>query len=161
VHRTKDLRRHQVFTTKNWLGGLYGSSGVPGTRSGGPMAAAWAVLRHLGEDGYLRLTRTARDTTLRFLEAARAIPGLRVLGDPEVTLVAFTFDDVDPFAVGEALALRGWYVDRQGPPPSLHMTIHAGHADSIDEYVADLRASVDEARAAQSKGKQVAYGSVE
>jgi glutamate/tyrosine decarboxylase-like PLP-dependent enzyme len=161
VHRTKELRRHQVFTTKNWLGGLYGSSGVPGTRSGGPMAAAWAVLRHLGEDGYLRLTRAARDTTLRFLEAARAIPGLRVLGDPQVTLVAFTFDDVDPFAVGEALARRGWYVDRQGPPPSLHMTIHAGHADSIDAYLADLRACVDEARAAHSKGAQVAYGSVE
>jgi glutamate/tyrosine decarboxylase-like PLP-dependent enzyme len=161
VHRTKELRRHQTFTTKNWLGGLYGSSGVLGTKSGGPIAAAWAVLRHLGLDGYLRLTRSARETAVRFLEGARRIPGLRVLGDPQVTLVAFTFDDVDPFAVGEALARRGWYVDRQGPPPSLHMTIHAGHAATIDALLADLRASREEARAAQSKGKQVAYGSVE
>jgi glutamate/tyrosine decarboxylase-like PLP-dependent enzyme len=161
VHRTKELRRHQTFTTKNWLGGLYGSSGVPGTKSGGPIAAAWAVMRHLGESGYLRLVRSARDTTLRFLEGAREIPGLRVLGDPDVTLVGFTFDDVDAFAVGEALARRGWYVDRQAPPPSLHMTIHAGHAGTIDAYLADLRACVGEARAAQAKGKQVAYGSVE
>ncbi len=161
VHRTKELRRHQTFTTKNWLGGLYGSSGVLGTKSGGPIAAAWAVMRHLGEDGYVRLTRSARETTLRFLESARPIPGLRVLGDPQVTLVAFTFDDVDAFAVGEELGRRGWYVDRQGPPPSLHMTIHAGHAAVIDDYLADLRASVDEVRAAQSKGKQAAYGSVE
>jgi glutamate/tyrosine decarboxylase-like PLP-dependent enzyme len=161
VHRTKELRRHQTFTTRNWLGGLYGSSGVPGTRSGGPIAAAWAVLRHIGEDGYLRLTRSARETALRFLEAAREIPGLRVLGNPEVTLVAFTFDDVDAFAVGEALGRRGWYVDRQAPPPSLHMTIHAGHAPTIVAFLADLGAAAEEARAARSKGRQVAYGSVE
>ena len=54
VHRTKALRRHQIFVTDNWLGGIYGSSGLLGTKSGGPMAAAWAVLHHLGDDGYLR-----------------------------------------------------------------------------------------------------------
>ena len=63
LHRNKALRKDQTFVTDNWLGGLYGSSGVLGTKSGGPIAAAWAVLRYLGEDGYLRLTRMALEAT--------------------------------------------------------------------------------------------------
>ncbi len=161
VHKSRALRRHQTFVTRNWLGGMYGSSGVLGTKSGGSMAAAWAVLRFLGEEGYLRLTASARETTRRFLAAAREIPGLRVLGEPEVTLVALAFDDLDAFAVGDALGRRGWFVDRQGPPPSLHMTINAVHERVIDAYLADLRAAVDEVRAAVGQSKSGAYASVE
>lgn len=57
LHRNKDLRRHQIFMFDGWLGGFYASPGMQGTRSGLPMAAAWAVMRHLGKDGYLELTR--------------------------------------------------------------------------------------------------------
>ena len=63
LHRTRALRKHQTFVTDNWLGGLYASSGVLGTKSGGAIAAAWAVMQHLGEAGYLRLTGAARDAT--------------------------------------------------------------------------------------------------
>ena len=55
VHRSRELRSHQTFVTSNWLGGMYGSSGVLGTKGGGAIAAAWAVMNHLGDDGYLRL----------------------------------------------------------------------------------------------------------
>ena len=54
VHRNKRLRQYQTYVTTNWLGGMYGSSGIMGTKSGGPMAAAWAVMNHLGDDGYRR-----------------------------------------------------------------------------------------------------------
>ena len=49
-----------MFVTDRWLGGIYGSSGILGTKGGGAIAAAWAVLHHLGDDGYLRLGRGAR-----------------------------------------------------------------------------------------------------
>ncbi len=78
VHRSKELRRHQTFVTQNWLGGTYGSSGVLGTKSGGAMAAAWAVMNHLGEDGYLRLTRIARGTALRLADADPRDPGAEI-----------------------------------------------------------------------------------
>ena len=76
VYRDKALRALQTFMTDNWLGGLYGSSGILGTKSGGPMAAAWAVLRYLGDDGYLDLTTRARRTALRLAEAVDAHPDL-------------------------------------------------------------------------------------
>jgi glutamate/tyrosine decarboxylase-like PLP-dependent enzyme len=161
LHRTRDLRKHQTFVTENWLGGLYASSGILGTKSGGPIAAAWAVMRYLGEEGYLRLTKAARTATEALGAGLREIPGLRVLGDPEATLVAFTFEDVDAFAVGDALHRRGWYVDQQKPPPSLHCTVNAVHAGLIDDFLADLRAAIAEVRAAQATAAQKAYGALE
>ena len=76
VHRTRELRRYQVFVTERWLGGTYGSSGLLGTKSGGAIAAAWAVLHHLGDDGYLRLTRIARAATEALAVGIRAQPEL-------------------------------------------------------------------------------------
>lgn len=162
LHRTRALRRFQVFTTENWLGGRYGSSGVLGTKSGGAIAAAWAVLHHLGTDGYLALARTARDTTRRLVAALRATPEVQVLGEPDAMLVAFGMaPPLDAFAVADGLWRRGWYVDRQGPPPSLHCTVNAVHAPVLDGFVADLRAAIAEARDAAARGDKGAYGTVE
>jgi len=161
VHRTKALRKHQTFTTDNWLGGLYGSSGILGTRSGGPIAGAWAVMHYLGESGYLRLTRLARDATETLVAGLRGMPGVRILGEPAVTLVAFAFDDADAFAVGEALGRRGWFVDQQKPPPSLHCTVNAVHGPVITQFLDALRESMAEVRAACGTAGQHAYGSAE
>jgi sphinganine-1-phosphate aldolase len=161
VHRSKALRKHQIFSTDNWLGGLYASSGVLGTKSGGPIAAAWAVMHYLGESGYQRLTAAARGATEALIAGLRAIPGVRILGEPEATLVAFTVDDADPFAVGEALGRRGWWLDQQQPPPSLHCTVNAVHEPVIPELLADLRTALAEVRHAAATALQRAYGALE
>lgn len=163
VHRSKALRRYQTFTTDDWLGGFYASSGVLGTKSGGPIAAAWAVLQHVGEEGYLRLTKAARSAAEELIAGLRAEPGVEVLGEPEATLVAFTITDADTFAVGNALFARGWFCDQQGPPPSLHCTVNAVHAEPgrITAFLDALRESLAEVRGAASEGEQMPYASLE
>jgi glutamate/tyrosine decarboxylase-like PLP-dependent enzyme len=164
IHRSKALRAHQTYITDNWLGGVYGSSGVLGTKSGGPWAAAWAVMHHLGDAGYLRLTAAARSACEELVTALQGMPELALRALPDATLVAFGAaddSDLDMFAVADALWTRGWYVDRQGPPPSLHCTVNAAHAGRIPSFVADLRASIDQVVAARTSGQQGAYGTVE
>jgi glutamate/tyrosine decarboxylase-like PLP-dependent enzyme len=163
VHRSRELRAYQTFFTDNWLGGAYGSSAVLGTKSVGPWAAAWAVMQHLGQDGYVRLTAEARSAAERLIDAIRSIPGLVVRGEPAATLVAFGSEDeaLDVFAIGDGLLRRGWYLDRQGPPPSLHATVNAVHATVMDQFVADLRDASVEAREQQVTGDARAYGSAE
>jgi sphinganine-1-phosphate aldolase len=164
LHRTRALRDHQVFVTDNWLGGLYGSSGILGTKSGGPIAAAWAVQRYLGDEGYLRLTAAARRAYLRLVEAVRALPELRLLAEPQVTLLALAAApgaELDVFAVADELWRRGWMVDKQGPPASLHLTVNAIHDGAIDEFVAELRASIDAVRTGASTGTSGAYATPE
>ena len=70
---------------------------------------------------------------------------------------------LDVYAVADALWRRGWYVDRQGPPPSLHLTVNAVHdaQGRIAEFVADLHASIAEVTAARAAGVVGAYGTIE
>lgn len=75
--------------------------------------------------------------------------------------MAFTFDDADAFAVGDALGKRGWYVDQQQPPPSLHCTVNAVHAGVIADFLAALQESIAEVRAAEATATPKAYGSLE
>ena len=164
MHRNKTLRGYQTFVTDNWLGGVYGSSGVLGTKGGGSMAAAWAVMRYLGNDGYMRVTAAARKACLELAAAVGDIPELALRAEPDVTLLAIGAADenqLDVFAVADALWRRGWYVDRQGPPPSLHCTVSLVHDGKIESFVSDLRSSLDEVMQAQRRGSQGAYGTVE
>jgi glutamate/tyrosine decarboxylase-like PLP-dependent enzyme len=164
MHRTKQLRSYQTYVTDNWLGGLYGSSGVLGTKGGGSMAAAWAVMHYLGNEGYLRVTAAARQACLQLAESIGAIPELTVRARPQATLLAFGAADeahLDIFAVADGLWRRGWYVDRQGPPPSLHCTVSNVHQGKIEQFVTDLRAAIDDVVPSAETGLQGAYGTVE
>ena len=164
VYRSRELRDKQVFVTDNWLGGMYGSSGVLGTKSGGPIASSWAMINHFGREGYAKLAARTRATTLLLVDAITAIDPLFVMTKPDSTLICFGSADpaVPAHAVADALAVRGWWVDRQSPPPTLHMTVSAHHDKVVDDFVAALRASVADVRASNATdGSSGAYGTVE
>ncbi len=65
TYRDKDLYSRQVFMYDDWPGGLYASASAAGTRPGPPIAAAWATISHLGEEGYLRLGQRVLEATTR------------------------------------------------------------------------------------------------
>jgi sphinganine-1-phosphate aldolase len=159
----KHLRRHQTFITDNWLGGFYGSSGVLGTKSGGPIAAAWAVMQHLGHDGYERVTAQAKRAADSLATGIESIDGLALRTKPDATLLSFGSTDpaVSIFGVADALWERGWFMDRQTPPDSLHLTVNAVHEAVVDDFLADLRACLEIVRSTAQTGSVGAYGTTE
>lgn len=165
LHRTKQLRQYQTFVFDAWLGGLYASPNIQGTRAGLPMACAWAVMQRLGLEGYDRLTRTTLETRDRMLAAIRSVPGLRVLGAPEAQIVAFTAEPgsgLDAFALGDALLARGgWFHDRQGPPDSLHSTLCAGNAPVIEEWARDLTVCAEQLAGKRAADRSTNYATLE
>jgi sphinganine-1-phosphate aldolase len=164
MHRNKKLRGYQTFVTDNWLGGMYGSSGVLGTKGGGSMAAAWAVMHYLGNDGYKRVTSVARAACLELTAAVGGMPELAIRAHPHTTLLAFGAADetqLDIFAVADALWRRGWYVDRQGPPASLHCTVSVVHDGKIQAFVDELCGAVAEVLHDSQRGQQGSYGTIE
>jgi glutamate/tyrosine decarboxylase-like PLP-dependent enzyme len=164
MYSSKSLRAHQGFFTDNWLGGMYASSGMLGTKSGGSIASAWAVLRHLGDDGYTELTQRARNATEQIANHINAHPHLVLRAYPESTLICFGAADpstLNVFAVADELRTRGWYVDRQLPPESLHCTVNAIHHDKIDAFIIDLDASVNTVLSTRLSGDVGSYGNLE
>ncbi|MDY7104462.1 MAG: aspartate aminotransferase family protein [Actinomycetota bacterium] len=164
MHRDRESRRRQTFVFDGWLGGLYASPGLLGTRPGGPIAAAWASLQFLGRDGMARMARTSYEARVQLDEGVRAIPGLDVLGRPDATLCAFGAAPGGPdiFAVGDRIAARGWHLDRQGPPDNLHATCTPPQRGAvIDALLADLATAVDELGGARAEDRSATYAGFE
>jgi sphinganine-1-phosphate aldolase len=166
VYRDRQLRAHQTFVFDDWLGGFYASPNLQGSRPGLPMACAWAVMQHLGIEGYLKLTQSTLDNADRMRAGIAAIEGVRVLGNPHFHLLAMAADPavtppVDVFALGDALFARGWFHDRQRPPDSLHSTVSNSNAGMIDEYLADLAAAVAEVRGRRADDRSTNYATLE
>jgi sphinganine-1-phosphate aldolase len=155
AHRNKDTLQYQMFYYDQWPGGIYGSMAMAGTRPAGPIAAAWAVMNYLGEEGYMRLASVVMNTAKRLREGITAIPPLHIWGNPDASLLAFGSDAIDIAAVGDVMDDRGWHLDRQQNPAALHLMVTPNHAKVVDQFLADLRDAV--AQHGISRGTEARY----
>jgi glutamate/tyrosine decarboxylase-like PLP-dependent enzyme len=87
------------YACSNWTGYTAINATVQSTKSAAPIAAARAVMQFLGEDGCLAMARRMRDATRRVIAGIEAIPELRVLGRPDMNLLAVASDRVSVFHV--------------------------------------------------------------
>ena len=163
IYRDMSYLKHQFFISTDWPGGIYASPSMLGTRAGGSIAAAWAAMMALGEDGYIELTKKTLDGVDRLRAGIGAIPELGVLGDPHSSLVSFESLDptVDLYAVADLMEEQGWNNDRQQNPASIHCTVSASNAGAVEPYLADLKVAVARVKAdptIKSQGNAAMYG---
>jgi sphinganine-1-phosphate aldolase len=153
LHRTPQLRRPQFFASADWPGYTMLNSTTQSTKSGGPLAAAWAVVREIGADGYLRLTEQVLDGMDRLLAGLVEVPALHVVAQPDSTLVALAADgSCDVFTIADEVRAAGWYVQPQlsfaGAAPTLHLSLSAATAGHVEEFCGVLGDAVARAVAA-------------
>jgi hypothetical protein len=103
-------------------------------------------MNHLGEEGYLAIADTVMQTTSKLRAGINAIKGVHVLGDPVMSILAIGSDKVNIYEVADELTMRGWHMDRQQFPPSLHLTVNYAHARVADQFLDDLAEAVTAAR---------------
>ncbi|PRY22413.1 pyridoxal phosphate-dependent decarboxylase family protein [Pseudosporangium ferrugineum] len=152
LHRDASLRLPQFFAYADWPGYTMVNPVVSSTRSGGPIAAALATLRHIGDDGYLALAAKTRDAVGVLAAAVQATAGVRLFAPPETTVVCLaTEPDVDPFVLADELAARGWHTQPQLAygklPPTLHLTVTAAVSGTAAEFAPGLAEAVAATRA--------------
>jgi hypothetical protein len=128
------------------------NSTLQSTRSGGPLAAAWAVLKHIGDNGYRELASRVLTAVRTLTTGIAAIDGLAIQGSPQSTLlsVAASTEDFDVFTVADEMTERGWYLQPQfgfeSSPPNLHLTVTAANHGAEEPLLADLAAAVAAAK---------------
>ncbi|MFO7592378.1 MAG: aminotransferase class V-fold PLP-dependent enzyme [Acidimicrobiia bacterium] len=155
LHRDDDWFGHQAFVYDQWPSGLYGSAAMAGARPAAPIATAWAVLTHLGIDGYTEIVRGLMETVAKVRGAVDAIPDVEVVGDPVGPVLAFRSDTIDLYAVGDVMDAKGWNLNRNVDPPGLHLMLSPVHAEAVDDLIADLTDAV--AHHGTSAGKEIRY----
>jgi sphinganine-1-phosphate aldolase len=147
MHRTPELRRPQFFASADWPGYTMLNPTMQSTKSGGPLAGAWAVVSTIGDDGYLELARQVFDGIDRLVAGIAEIPVLRVVAQPDSTLVAFATDaSCDVFTITDAMTAAGWWVQPQlsfrGSAPTIHLSLSAATTPLVDEFLGALGAAV-------------------
>lgn len=163
TYRNMDYLHHQFVVTTDFPGGIYISPTLLGTRAGGPIAAAWAGIKHMGEKGYMSMAKKLMDGTQKLLLALPAIHGIRIVGSPCMNIISYTTINNDPdiFVIADELEKKGWMIDRQQFPDCIHLTLLPANVDVIDQYLNDLKKSIVyacEHREATSKGNASFYG---
>jgi sphinganine-1-phosphate aldolase len=135
--RSKTLMDFMIFDFKDWPGGRMVTPTLAGTRPGGAISAAWAVMNFLGVEGYRAKHALVTDVRAKIAVGASAL-GFTVLGRPQLGLLAFTRADVDCLAIWAKLRERGWFSGVTTEPQSLHLMLSPIHAQVADQYLADL-----------------------
>lgn len=146
LHASSELRRPHLFASARWPGYTMLNTTTQSTKSGGPLAAAWAVVHRIGDDGYAELARHARAATLDLARAVSDLPALSLAAQPDSTLLAVTADETcDVFTIADELLTRGWYAQPQMSfgdlPATLHFSLSAATAESSAQIAADLAAA--------------------
>ena len=130
--------KYQRYTFDNWPGGRYSTMGLMGSRSAGGMASAWAMMQILGQTGYREIVSeilTARD---RLINGLTDIQGIRVLGNPDAYLIAFSSDTADIMALSEGMLSKGWLTGHLTRPKAIHLFLDRENVTSISEFLEDL-----------------------
>lgn len=153
LHRTPELRRSQFFASADWPGYTMLNATTQSTKSGGPLAAAWAVVNLIGDDGYRALVAKTINGTRQLADGIAAIEHVSLVVRPDTTLVTLSADtSCDVFTISDQMLDRGWFVQPQmsfrSMPASLHLTVCAATADSVPEFLTVLAESVAAAVAA-------------
>lgn len=143
LFRNEKLGAHMAFDAGPWPLGRMVTPTLAGTRPGGAFAAAWAVMNFLGQEGY-RVKQAQVIAAREKIEAGARKLGFRILGEPQLGILAFTHDSADIFALLRGLHQRGWITAALVDPPALHLMLSPKHLDVAETYLADLEASMRE-----------------
>ncbi|MFX1489860.1 MAG: aminotransferase class V-fold PLP-dependent enzyme, partial [Promethearchaeota archaeon] len=144
LYRKERIWKHQFSVYTDWTGGIYISPSMRGTRPGGAIAAAWAAMRHLGMDGYLKLAKIVMDASRKLIDGINQISELYIIGKPIMSVFSFTSSTVDIYQLGDRLDKKGWHLDRIQFPNALHMMVNPHHAEIVETFLKDLRETIND-----------------
>jgi glutamate/tyrosine decarboxylase-like PLP-dependent enzyme len=147
MYRNKEIRKYQIFASTETTGYTLINPTMLSSKTGGPMAGAWAILNFLGEEGYKRIVREVQEATGKLITGINSIEGLEVLGEPVMSMLAFKSDVINVYQLADEMNKRGWYIQGQFSTPltprNLHISVNHGTIHNVDALLNDLRECVE------------------
>jgi len=152
LYKNDEIRKYQYFICADWTGYSIVNPTMLSSKTGGPLAGAWAMMNYFGEAGYIKLAAQTVETTRKLAEGINAIPGLRVLGGvPEASMFTFICEDnLNIFELNDEMNHRGWKLQLQlgthVAPANIHLTVNRSHIGIEEAFLADLKLAVETVR---------------
>ncbi len=150
LYKNKDIRKYQIFACSHWTGYTIINNAVQSSRSGGPMAAAWAVLNYIGDDGYLEIARKKIAATKKIAAGIEKHPDLRLMTQPDICMLSFTSDTVNIFHIIDEMNEMGWYIQPAltfgNSKENIHLSINFSNVGWEEALLEDLYKCVEKAK---------------
>ena len=176
LQRGRDRQRAQYFVTTRWPGYPVVNPTILGSKSAGPLAAAWAIIQALGTNGLAELAQSCARSTRAVRDVIDGIDGLRVVGNPVGPLVAVAADEtvpadrrVDAHHWADQVRLHGFLLQLQPSlaqsdgtvlPATTHLTITPVTQSVLGELSTALRSAADEVRGIPAVSAEVALAAL-
>lgn len=136
--RSAEWEQYLDCTVSDWPDGPYSSEAICGTTTAGPIASAWAVMKFLGEEGYLNLMRRSLEVRERYLEKLAAVDGVEAFVSDMCVLTIRPEKGLDLFAIMGGLYERKSYCLPSFQPPALKVVLDPVTDEVVDTFVSDL-----------------------
>ncbi len=109
---------------------------LSGTRSGAAAAAAYAVMMHLGREGYKKIVDRCMKMTERLVEGTEELR-LSPLIEPVMNIVALDVPDLD--GVRKKLRAKGWFTSITRNPRAMRLVIMPHMSEeSLELFISDI-----------------------
>ncbi|KAK2160004.1 hypothetical protein LSH36_142g07003 [Paralvinella palmiformis] len=163
LYSDKKYRKYQYFVQPDWPGGIYASPTFAGSRAGAIIAACWATMMYMGEEGYVEATRKIVKTIRYIEQELRKMPDIFVYGKAEVSVVGIGSKKFNIYRLSDALSAKGWNLNPLQFPSSIHLCVTLVHTKEgvADRFITDIRDCVTEImkdQSAECKGQGAMYG---
>jgi len=163
LYSDKKYRDYQWFSFPDWPGGIYATPTIGGSRAGGIVAACWAAMLFFGREGYISTTKEIITTTRKITEALRNIPGIQIVGSPDVCVVAFDSQEFNIYGLSDGMKARGWALNALQFPSCIHLCVTRPHtlpgvADKFVTDVAEITAEIIKDPSKSQAGSAAMYG---
>ena len=151
LHLNRELRRFQIYANLSTTVYAVVNPTVLSTKSGGPLAASWAILHYFGQSGYRKIAREVMETTAKLIAGINAQPDLHVLGQPDMCIFSFESDTINVFQLADVMKKKGWYLQPQYSKtptlkPNIHITVTLSTTPLTDIFLDDLAQAIEEVK---------------
>ncbi|MGQ9468459.1 MAG: tyrosine decarboxylase MfnA [Nitrososphaerales archaeon] len=91
-------------------GGEITQGTILGTRSGASAVAVWALLKHMGREGYQKVVKRCMDLTNMIIKRVKRSKKVYLIINPIMNILGLASHSVEPRQLADELRRRGWAV---------------------------------------------------
>lgn len=152
LFRSAELKKESMFVDIQNPGYIFVNPAVLSSRSIGPLASAFAVVKYLGEEGYLRLSKQVLDARNTLFEGLKSL-GFESVAPIETSILSLFNRNIDLLSFTTAMREMGWHfhlqreVKKFSVPMNIHLTISPIHKNTVKDFVVDAEKAIEKTKA--------------
>lgn len=145
LFRNEKLREAIAWSIPYLAGGEAKNATIVGTRSGASVIAIWALMKHLGQDGYEGIVKRCMNLTWRLADEISKIKDLNTMTKPTMNIIGLTSKTLDIGKIAQELRQKGWAVSLFPKHIRIVVMPHT-KKQHIDDFLEDLKAVTNKLR---------------